>query len=140
MRPIAPRYPTHKVDLVLWLLLAVLLVRADAKPSWTYDPSDCLHGHSSPTSTEYTCVARQTNEGEDFTVTPPDNFKGKLLVIFDGKKRCNTCNINPTDYGQISGMFESVRLVEAKLVVKFLDIKRDGRTDKEKDRQTERDR
>jgi len=32
---------------------------------------------------------------------------------------CNYCNINPTDYGQIDGMFESVRLVDTRLVVKL---------------------
>jgi len=35
------------------------------------------------------------------------------------RQACNYCNINPTDYGQIDGMFESVRLVDNRLVVKL---------------------
>jgi len=32
---------------------------------------------------------------------------------------CNRANVDGTDYGQISGMFESVRLVNTKIVVKL---------------------
>lgn len=32
---------------------------------------------------------------------------------------CSCCNLQPTDYGAISGMFESVRLTDAKVVVKL---------------------
>jgi len=35
------------------------------------------------------------------------------------KQMCTYCNINPTAYGTIRGMFESVRLVDGKLVVKL---------------------
>ena len=35
------------------------------------------------------------------------------------RQLCNYCNVQPTDYGIVSGMFETIRVDENKLVVKL---------------------
>jgi len=40
------------------------------------------------------------------------------FVLSDyARSLCSYCNVQPTDYGQIDGMFESVRLSERKIIV-----------------------